>query len=369
MTSVQAPATSVTVTRRSDAALLRAPVASSLSVPIARPTEPQPGERGHLQHMLVSAIRTRHYSRRTEQAYWHWTRQFVLWSGKRHPLEMGAPEVGQFLSHLSTERTVSASTQRQALAALLFLYREALQVELPWIDDIVRAKQPQHLPVVLTRQEVALLWQQIPAASRRGLVLRLLYGTGMRLMEGLRLRMQDVDFRAGSITVRAGKGNKDRTVMLPKTLAQSLRTVMDERTALHQADLIAGRADVELPHALHLKYPRAGQDLRWQWIFATDHYCTDPVTGVIRRHHLHEDGIQRLMAKAVRSAGILKRATPHTLRHSFATHLLQDGYDIRTIQSLLGHADVETTMIYTHVLPASQGGSAVRSPLDSMAAA
>lgn len=243
MTSVQAPATSVTVTRRSDAALLRAPVASSLSVPIARPTEPQPGERGHLQHMLVSAIRTRHYSRRTEQAYWHWTRQFVLWSGKRHPLEMGAPEVGQFLSHLSTERTVSASTQRQALAALLFLYREALQVELPWIDDIVRAKQPQHLPVVLTRQEVALLWQQIPAASRRGLVLRLLYGTGMRLMEGLRLRMQDVDFRAGSITVRAGKGNKDRTVMLPKTLAQSLRTVMDERTALHQADLIAGRAD------------------------------------------------------------------------------------------------------------------------------
>jgi integron integrase len=325
---------------------------------------PEPGQRGHLQHAIVSAIRARHYSRRTEQAYWHWTRQFVLWSGKRHPLEMGVPEVGAFLSHLATVREVSASTQRQALAALLFLYREALQVELPWVDDIVRAKQPQRLPVVLTRDEVARLWEQIPTASRRGLVLRLLYGTGMRLMEGLRLRVQDVDFGTGSIVVRSGKGAKDRTVMLPTSLRRSLRAVLDERTAWHQADLIAGRADVELPHALHLKYPRAGQDLRWQWVFATEHYPTCPRTGVIRRHHLHEDGIQRLMARAVRGAGILKRATPHTLRHSFATHLLQDGYDIRTIQTLLGHADVETTMIYTHVLPAAQGGRGVVSPLD-----
>jgi len=361
MTVALASATCTSVTHRAANAVCT-------SAPIARHGEPQPGERGHLHHALVTAIRTRHYSRRTEQAYWHWTRQFVLWSGKRHPLEMGAPEVGQFLSHLATGRQVSASTQRQALASLLFLYREALQVDLPWVDDIVRAKQPQRLPVVLTRDEVARLWAQIPAASQRGLVLRLLYGTGMRLLEGLRLRMQDIDFRAGSITVRAGKGDKDRTVMLPRTLAQPLRAVMDARTAMHQADLIAGRADVELPHALHLKYPRAGQDLRWQWVFATDHYCTDPASGVIRRHHLHEDGIQRLMARAVRAAGILKRATPHTLRHSFATHLLQDGYDIRTIQSLLGHADVETTMIYTHVLPASQGGSAVRSPIDTLAA-
>lgn len=361
MPILQAPPTSAPVTRRA-AALARGDGSARASVVV-----PQPGERGHLQHALVSAIRVRHYSRRTEQAYWHWTRQFVLWSGKRHPLEMGAPEVGAFLSHLATERGVSASTQRQALAALLFLYREALQVELPWIDDIVRAKQPQRLPVVLTREEVTRLWQQIPAASVRGLVLRLLYGTGMRLMEGLRLRMQDIDIPAGSIMVRDGKGGKDRVVMLPRSLAGQLQQVMDARRALHQLDLAAGRADVELPHALDLKYPRAGQDIRWQWVFATEHYCTCPRTGIVRRHHLHEDGIQRLMAKAVRGAGIMKRATPHTLRHSFATHLLQDGYDIRTIQDLLGHADVETTTIYTHVLPAKHGGACVRSPLDILA--
>lgn len=354
MYATQAPPTATAVTRRAAPALAAA--------------GPQPGERGHLQHVLVDAIRVRHYSRRTEQAYWHWTRAFVLWSGKRHPLEMGAPEIGQFLTHLATERNVSASTQRQALSALLFLYKAALQVELPWVDDIVRAKQAQHLPVVLTREEVARLWQQIPQASRRGLLLRLLYGTGMRLMEGLRLRVQDLDFSAGKIHVRGGKGAKDRTVMLPQSLRTELAAVLAERTALHQTDLIAGRADVELPHAIERKYPRAGQDLRWQFLFATEAYVACPRTGVLRRHHLHEDGIQRLMAKAVRGAGILKRATPHTLRHSFATHLLQAGYDIRTIQELLGHADVDTTMIYTHVLPAAQGGRGVRSPLDSMEA-
>ncbi|MCK6376720.1 MAG: integron integrase [Aquabacterium sp.] len=362
MTAPLAPPTCTAVTRRA-AALDRG---GASACPAG--TVPQPGERGHLQHALVSAIRTRHYSRRTEQAYWHWTRHFVLWSGRRHPLEMGAPEIGQFLSHLATERDVSASTQRQALAALLFLYREALQVDLQWVDGIVRAKQAQRLPVVLTRAEVARLWDQIPQASRRGLVLRLLYGTGMRLTEGLRLRVQDVDFAAGAITVREGKGNKDRTVMLPRSLAAQLGEVIEQRRALHQLDVAAGRADVELPHALHAKYPRAGQQLGWQWVFATDSYVTCPRTGAIRRHHLHEDGIQRLMARAVRQAGILKRATPHTLRHSFATHLLQDGYDIRTIQTLLGHADVETTMIYTHVLPASQGGRGVMSPLDRITA-
>lgn len=348
------------VTHRA-ASLLRdgAPARAAVAVP-------QPGERGHLQHLLVGAIRARHYSRRTEQAYWHWARAFVRWSGMRHPLEMGAPEVGQFLTHLAQDREVSASTQRQALSALLFLYQQALQVELPWVDDIVRAKQPQRLPVVLTREEVARLWLQIPQANVRGLVLRLLYGTGMRLLEGLRLRMQDIDIRSGSITVRSGKGDKDRTVMLPRVLAPQLADVMQARHALHQLDLAAGRADVELPHALHAKYPRAGQDIRWQWVFATDAYVTCPRTGAVRRHHLHEDGIQRLMARAVRGAGLMKRATPHTLRHSFATHLLQDGYDIRTIQTLLGHADVETTMIYTHVLPASQGGHGVRSPLDTL---
>lgn len=361
MAILQAPPTSQPITHRA-AALARGDGSARAVVAV-----PQPGERGHLQHAVMSAIAVRHYSRRTAQAYWHWTRQFVLWSGKRHPLEMGAPEIGAFLSHLATDRGVSASTQRQALAGLLFLYREALQVELPWIDDIVHAKQPQRLPVVLTREEVARLWQQIPQANVRGLVLRLLYGTGMRLLEGLRLRMQDVDLRAGSIMVRAGKGNKDRCVMLPKALAPQLAEMMEARRALHQVDLIAGRADVELPHALHAKYPRAGQDIRWQWVFCTDHFPTCPETGVIRRHHLHEDGIQRLMARAVKGAGIIKRATPHTLRHSFATHLLQDGYDIRTIQALLGHADLETTMIYTHVLPAQQGGMCVRSPLDTIA--
>lgn len=326
-------------------------------------TVPQPGE---LQRAFVAAIRVCHYARRTEQAYWHWIKHFVLWSGKRHPLDMGAAEVGAFLSHLASDREVSASTQRQALAALLFLYREVLQLEIGWVDDIVRAKQPQHIPVVLSRQEVARLWQQIPAACVRGLVLRLLYGTGMRLLEGLRLRIQDIDFTAGAITVRGGKGAKDRPVMLPALLAGPLREVYEQRLALHQVDLASGRADVELPHALHAKYPRAAQDVRWQWLFATDTYVTCPRTGAIRRHHLHEDGIQRLMARSVKRAGILKRATPHTLRHSIATHLLQDGYDIRTIQELLGHSDVATTMIYTHVLPAMQGGRGVRSPLDTL---
>jgi integron integrase len=319
-----------------------------------------------LQHTLVSAIRTLHYSRRTEQAYWHWTRQFVLWSGKRHPVDMGAAEIGQFLSYLATERDVSASTQRQALAALLFLYQKALQIELPFIEGIVRAKQPQRLPCVLTQDEVRRMWEQIPVASKRGLVLRLLYGCGLRLMEALRLRVKDIDFTAGSITVRSGKGDKDRTVMLPHTLEAQLRALVTQREQWHSVDLAMGRADVELPHALHRKYPNAATALGWQWVFATEHFPTCPRTGVIRRHHLHEDGIQRLMARAVKAAGIHKPATPHTLRHSFATHLLQSGYDIRTVQELLGHKDVETTMIYTHVIPASAGGRGVRSPLDSL---
>lgn len=350
------------VTRRAGAALHRTQSASC-GVMAASPA---PGERGHLQHQLVQAIRTRHYSRRTEQAYWHWTKAFVLWSGKRHPADMGAQEIGQFLSHLATVREVSASTQRQALAALLFLYQKALQIDLPFIDGIVRAKQSHRLPCVLTRDEVARLWDQIPAASKRGLVLRLLYGCGLRLSEALRLRVKDIDFGAGSITVRAGKGNKDRVVMLPQSLAPQLRALVLQREQWHAVDLATGRADVELPDALHRKYPHAHLALGWQFVFATEHFPTCPRTGAIRRHHLHEDGIQRLMAKAVKAARINKPATPHTLRHSFATHLLQDRYDIRTIQELLGHVDVETTMIYTHVLPVAAGGRGVISPLDSL---
>jgi len=355
MQLAQAPATSAAVTRRAEA--IRASLAHT----------PQPGERGHLKWTLLSTLRAHHYSLRTEQAYWHWTRSFVRWSGGRHPLEMGAPEVSEFLTHLATAGEVSASTQNQALSALLFLYRKALGVDLPWMDEIVRAKVRQKLPVVLTHSEVARLWQTFPAVDKRGLVLRLLYGTGMRLMEGLRLRMQDVDFERGIIMVRDGKGGKDRRVMLPKSLEPDLRRVMEERKAWHQADSIAGRADVELPHALHRKYPRAAQQLGWQFVFSTDTYVACPRTGVLRRHHLHDDGVQRLMTRSVRRAGILKRATCHTLRHSFATHLLMAGYDIRTIQELLGHASVETTMIYLHVLPAMQGGRGVRSPLDAIA--
>ena len=350
------------ITHRPGAALHRtAPATCSV-----KPAEPAPGERGHLQHLLVSSIRTRHYSRRTEQAYWHWTKAFVMWSSKRHPVDMGAVEISQFLSHLATVREVSASTQRQALAALLFLYQKALQIDLPLIDGIVRAKQSQRLPCVLTRDEVSRLWDQIPAASKRGLVLRLLYGCGLRISEGLRLRVKDIDFTSGSITVRAGKGDKDRVVMLPQSLAPQLRALVQQREQWHAVDLAMGRADVELPHALHRKYPHANLALGWQFVFATEHFPTCPRTGAIRRHHLHEDAIQRLMARAVKAAGIRKPATPHTLRHSFATHLLQAGYDIRTIQQLLGHADVETTMIYTHVLPANQSGRGVISPLDTM---
>jgi integron integrase len=351
-------------THRAQTALGRAPgQPADASQPAA--ISPLPGEKGHLQHQLVCAIRTRHYSRRTEQAYWHWTKAFVLWSGKRHPSTMGAADVGQFLSHLATEREVSASTQRQALAALLFLYQKALSIELPFVDNIARAKQSQRLPCVLTQEEVTRLWQQIPETSVRGLVLKLLYGCGLRISEALKLRVKDIDFGAGSITVRAGKGNKDRVVMLPQSLGPQLRELLAQREQWHAVDLALGRADVDLPDSLHRKYPRAHLALGWQFVFATEHFPICPRSGAVRRHHLREDGVQRLMAKAVKAAGICKPATPHTLRHSFATHLLQARYDIRTIQELLGHSDVETTMIYTHVLPVSAGGRGVVSPLDA----
>jgi integron integrase len=299
MPITQATPTTTAITRRTGAALSQNPARARLEValPAHPPGTPEPGQRGHLQHLLVSTIRTLHYSRRTEQAYWHWTRQFVLWSGKRHPVDMGAAEIGQFLSYLATERDVSASTQRQALAALLFLYQKALQIDLPYIDGIARAKQPQRLPCVLTVDEVRRVWDQIPPASKRGLVLRLLYGCGLRLMEALRLRVKDIDFTAGSITVRSGKGDKDRTVMLPRAIEPQLRALITQREQWHAVDLAMGRADVELPHALHRKYPSAPTMLGWQWVFATENFPTCPRTGVIRRHHLHEDGIQRLTGK------------------------------------------------------------------------
>lgn len=348
-----------TATRRKP----RPPAAAVASTPA---TGPQPGQPGHLRALVHAAVRTLHYSPRTAQAYWHWVHQYVVWSGKRHPAQLGADDIRRFLSHLATAQQVSASTQGQALCALLFLYQRVLGIDVPYISDITHAKRPARLPCVLTRCEVQRLWDQIPAASQRGVVLRLLYGTGARLNEGLQLRVKDIDFETGTITIRGGKGNRDRAVMLPSSLAPALHAVLAQRAEWHAIDIARGRADVEMPDALARKYPNASREWGWQWVFATDHYCTCPATGAIRRHHLHADGIQRLMARAVKAARINKPATPHTLRHSFATHLLQAGHDIRTIQELLGHRDVETTMIYTHVSPATSGGRGVRSPLDTL---
>jgi integron integrase len=277
---------------------------------------------------------------------------------------MGHIEVSAFLTWLATEQNVSASTQRQALHSILFMYQAALSIELGWIENIVRAKQPQRLPEVLTvAQTLAVL---SAASGTSGLVLRLLYGAGLRLMEGLDLRIKDLDLQQRQIIVRGGKGGKDRATVLPASLVTPLATLLEERHRWHQLDLVQGKVSVDLPHALARKYPRAGAEWAWQYVFATPDYHVNPDTGQLRRHHIFEWTIQRAMKSAVRAAGITKPATPHTLRHCFATHLLQAGTDIRTIQSLLGHADVSTTMIYTHV--AQLGKSGVVSPLDRMAA-
>jgi integron integrase len=320
-------------------------------------------DKSRLLDQVRAACRVHHYSLRTEQAYAHWVKRFILWSGKRHPATMGGPECEAFLTYLATELDVSASTQRQALSALLFLYRQVLGLDLPWLENITRAKQPQRIPVWLTEQEVARLWRHAPPATdAAGLVLRLLYGSGLRLMEALRLRVQDVHLDRRELVVREGKGNKDRVTMLPATLVAPIKRRLAERAAMHAIDVAKGMADVHLPHALERKYPNAGKQLGWQYLFAAADYSTCPRTGVVRRHHLGEKTIQRHMARAVKAAGIHKPATPHTLRHSFATHLLERGSDIRTVQELLGHSDVTTTEIYTHVL--NRGGRGTVSPLD-----
>ena len=306
------------------------------------------------------AIRIRQYSRRTERAYAGWIRRFVLFHGKRHPDEMGEPEVTAFLSYLATQRRVSASTQNQALSAILFLYRAVLNRELVWLDELVRAKRPLRLPTVLTRSEVKPLLDQLDGTV--WLVASLLYGAGLRLLEALRLRVKDVDRASNEITVRDGKGRKDRVTLLPAATGDPLRRHLDAVRDQHRRDRARGLGCVALPTALSRKYPRAACEWSWQWVFpATSHY-RDPETGQRRRHHLHETVIQRAVKEASRRANLAKPATCHTLRHSFATHLLEAGYDIRTIQELLGHSDVATTMIYTHVL--NRGGRGVRSPLD-----
>ncbi|MGC2167227.1 MAG: integron integrase [Gallionella sp.] len=305
-------------------------------------------------------IRVKHYSIRTETQYLQWIKRFILFHGKRHPQDMDATEVEAFLTHLAVAGSVSASTQNQALSALLFLYREVLGIDLPWMDTMVRAKQPQRLPVVLTRAEVALVFERMEGTY--GLMARLLYGTGMRLMECVRLRVKDVDFAQHEILIRDGKGAKDRVTMLPDVLILPLQEHLAKRRLLYEDDLAKGRAEIYLPDALARKYPNAAKDWAWQYVFPSGSYSVDPRSGNERRHHIDEKLLQRAVKRAVNASGIVKLATPHTLRHSFATHLLESGYDIRTVQELLGHSDVSTTMIYTHVL--NKGGRAVVSPLD-----
>ena len=302
----------------------------------------------------------RHYSVRTERAYLQWIRRFILANGKRHPRDMGPREVEAFLSMLAVKGNVAASTQNQALSALLFLYRQVLGIELPWMDEVVRAKRPQRIPVVLTREEVTRLLALME--GRYGLMASLLYGTGMRLMECVRLRVKDVDFGRNEICVRNGKGGKDRRVPLPRKLEESLRAQIARVEVIHGEDLAAGHGEVHLPHALARKYPNAGRERGWQYVFPARRRSRDPRTHRTGRHHLDEGGLQRAVKAARVQAGITKPATCHTLRHSFATHLLEAGHDIRTVQELLGHKDVATTQIYTHVL--GRGAGAVLSPLD-----
>jgi len=315
-----------------------------------------------LRECIRRTARLRHLSPRTEKAYVGWIRRFILFHGKRHPREMGGREVTAFLTHLAVERSVAASTQNQALSALLFLYRDVLGIDLPWMDEIARAKRSRRLPVVLSRAEVARLLKHLEGTCR--LMALLLYGSGLRLLECARLRVKDVDFERRMLIVRAGKGNRDRRAPLPETAVQPLRDQLARARAIHEGDLEQGAGWVELPSALAEKYPRAGREWSWQWVFPATRTYRDRKSGQRRRHHLHESVLQRAVKQAVRDAGIAKKATCHTLRHSFATHLLEDGSDIRTIQELLGHRSVATTMIYTHVL--DRGGLGVRSPADSL---
>jgi len=327
----------------------------------APPSEPPP----RLLDALRAQIRYLHYSLRTEEAYVHWVRAFIRYHGRRHPAELSRAEVEAFLAWLATERQVSPSTHNQALSALLFLYQKVLNLPLPWLTDIGRPQAQRRLPVVLSQGEVARVLAALSGSQR--LLAELLYGTGLRLLEGLRLRVKDIEFERRAIIVRHGKGGKDRVVMLPAALEQPLRRHLAATHALWSADRAADLAGVILPGALDRKYPRMALSWAWYWLFPQAQTGTDPRSGLVRRHHLHEQVFQRAFKAAVGAAGVLKPATPHTLRHSFATHLLLAGYDIRTVQELLGHADVSTTMIYTHVL--RLGGGAVRSPLDQLATA
>lgn len=338
---------------------LASPHTPALAVYEGPPAEARPPK---LLDRVRAAIRARHYSRRTEEAYVLWVRRFILHHGTRHPLEMGEAEVSSFLTSLAVRQQVGASTQNQALSAILFLYKDVLNRPLDWLEGIVRAKRTRRMPVVLSREEVKAVLGQLDGVP--WLMAGLLYGAGLRLLECARLRVKDVDFQRNQIVVRGGKGDKDRVTMLPASVKQPLLRHMQEVRRQYEADLDRGAGWVELPGAIRRKYPSAGRTWAWQWVFPATRHYRDRETGEVRRHHLHESALQRAVRTAVLKAGISKPASCHTLRHSFATHLLEDGYDIRTVQELLGHRDVSTTMIYTHVL--NRGGRGVLSPADRL---
>lgn len=313
-----------------------------------------------LMDQVRDVLRVHHYSLRTEQSYLQWIRRYILFHSKRHPREMGEEEISAFLTYLAVKKDVSASTQNQALSALLFLYKKVLGIEPAWLDGVTRAKRSKRLPVVLPRETVHRLLSQLTGTHK--LVAYLIYGTGMRLMEAARLRVKDVDFSYRQITIRAGKGDKDRKTILPDKLISPLQKQLELGRRLFDLDRAEQSPGVELPYALERKYPNAGKEWPWFWVFPAQNRSADPRSGIIRRHHFYEKSLQRSIKKAVRDLGLASTVSVHTLRHCFATHLLDNGYDIRTVQELLGHKDVRTTMIYTHVL--NKGGLGVRSPLD-----
>lgn len=301
------------------------------------------------------------FSRRTVEAYQYWIKRFILWSGKRHPREMGAPEVTQFLAFLAVHERVAASTQNQALNALVFMYREVLDRDLEELSSFERARRPERMPVVLSREEVRDLLDRLEGTQQ--LIGKFLYGTGLRLLEGLRVRVKDLDFARGQVVVRGGKGDKDRVTMLPQSLQEPLRAHLHRVRGLHEQDVAEGHGETWLPHALRIKWPKAAREWGWQWAFPSVALSLDPETKVRRRHHVSDAAVQGAIKRAALAAGLQKRVSPHVLRHSFATHLLEAGTDIRTVQDLLGHKDVATTQLYTHVM--MKPGVGVRSPLDA----
>lgn len=315
-----------------------------------------------LLERVRDVIRFHHYSIRTEEAYTSWIKRFIYYHKKRHPKDMGVNEIKEFLTYLAVQRKVSASTQNQAFNALLFLYKKVLEINLPKIDDVQRAKKTQHLPVVFTRDEIRALLAQFDGT--KWLIYSLIYGCGFRIMECMRLRVKDIDFHYKQIFVRDAKGKKDRVTVLPEKLLESLHLHLDKVKFLHQQDLDNGYGRVYLPYALERKYPNAPKEWGWQYVFPSNNISTDPRSKIMRRHHIHEKNLQKQIKQAIRKAGIIKPGSLHTLRHSFATHMLEDGYDIRTVQELLGHKDIKTTQIYTHVLNRGAGG--VRSPLERL---